>query len=125
MDTLGGWMSEIRYFYLMQARRPVSVPAQALWNYLMYRANGVWWAMPMALRAGEIQGAMGMTETSFKRARKELEKNKLLVVEPQGGSRPSHYYVMSCVNPGMAVGPSLTSRGMDRKGEDAKDKKGF
>jgi hypothetical protein len=104
-------MSEIRGFYALQTMAPVSVSAQALWHYLMYRANGVWWAMPLALRSDEICGALGLGKSAFKRARQELTEHKLLVVEPQGGRRPSLYYVMSAIRQGSAVRPALSIGG--------------
>ena len=39
MDTVSGWMQEIRFFYKRQLSFPLSTHAQALWSYLMYRGN--------------------------------------------------------------------------------------
>ena len=110
-------MSEIRGFYARQAISPVSCTAQALWHYLMYRANSVWWAMPLIVRNEEVQGALGLKPWAFKEARRELVAGKFLVVEPQGGSRPSLCYLLSCVRPGRVVAPSMTVKGFGRKEE--------
>ena len=56
MDTLGGWLSEIRYFYKRQVSQPLSPCAQALWHYLMWRANGVFWQFPLRLSVPELAG---------------------------------------------------------------------
>ena len=115
MDTVGGWMSEIRGFYGLQSTSPVSFGAQALWNYLMYRANAAWWAMPLVLRNEELQGALGMKPWTFKEARRELVEGKYLMLEPQGGPLPSRYFLLSCLRPGAVVRPNLTFKGMEKK----------
>ena len=111
VDTLGGWISEIKGFYALQALHPVSESAQALWHYLMYRANAVWWVTPLSLRNDEIRGVLGVSPAVLKRARKELIEGKFLMVEPQGGNRPSLYYPLSCVRPGTVVQPSMRPPG--------------
>lgn len=110
-------MSEIKGFYALQARYPVSAGAQALWNYLMYRANSVWWAMPLLVRNDEIQGALNMKPWAFKRARRELVEGRYLMLEHEGGCRPSRYYLLSCVRPGAVVRPSYTLKGIEKEGE--------
>ncbi|MBQ7498573.1 MAG: hypothetical protein IJU00_12215 [Selenomonas sp.] len=107
MDSLGGWISEIRGFYMLQMKTPVSAGAQALWHYLMYRANAAWWVMPLVLRSDELMGAVKLTRSSFKRAREELVAAGFLLVEPQGGRQPSRYFLTSCVRPGSFVQPRL------------------
>ena len=102
----GGWITEIKYFYTSQSCRPVSAEAQALWHYLMYRANAAFWQMPLVLQSAEIEGAVKLSESSFKRARKVLEENGYLMVEAQGGRRQSHYYLLSCVSPGKVLQPA-------------------
>ena len=101
-------MSEIRGFYGLQSTTPVSASAQALWNYLMYRANAAWWAMPLIIRHAELEGALGLGPWAFKEARREL-------VEAQGGSRPSKYFLLSCVRPGAVMAPSMSFKGLGRK----------
>lgn len=100
-------MSEIRGFYALQVKSPVSANAQALWNYLMYRANAAWWCMPLIIRNDELQGALGLKLSALKRARGELVDGKFLVIESQGGNKPSHYYLMSCIRPGEALQPNV------------------
>lgn len=84
----------------------MSAEAQALWHYLMYRANAAFWQMPLVLQSAEIEGAVKLSESSFKRARKVLEENGYLIVEAQGGRRQSHYYLLSCVSPGKVLQPA-------------------
>ena len=98
-----GWMNEIRSFYINRPKRPVSVKGQALWHYLMYRANEVWWRQPLSLHLKEIAGAISMSETAVKSARQELVNAGLLLHEEQGGSRAPHYYLMSSISFGELV----------------------
>ena len=83
-SLLGGWISEIKGFYALQALHPVSESAQALWHYLMYRANAVWWVTPLSIRNDEIRGVLGVSPAVLKRARKELIRAGLLVLGKDG-----------------------------------------
>jgi len=117
----GGWIAEIKYFYMRQSLSPLSAEAQALWHYLMYRANAAFWQMPLILQTAEIAGAVKLSESSFKRARKALEEGGYLIVEAQGGRRQSHYYLMSCFTPGKVLEPARILKDADEK--DACEKK--
>lgn len=105
-----GWMSEIRYFYATQTERPLSAHAQAVWHYLMYRANGVWWRLPLVLRTGELAGALKMSVSAVKKARKELVDGKYILHESQSGNKAACYYLLSMVRQG-----ELIRRPDDRK----------
>lgn len=103
MSKHGGWIPETVYFYKQQTMRPLSTKAQALWHYLMYRANNVHWTFPIILRLGEIAAACDFSIASAQRAREELAKNYYLVYESRGGSRSAAYTVLSNIYPGQAV----------------------
>ena len=105
MDTLGGWMQEIRYFYRRQVSYPLSVHAQALWGYLMYRSNENFWHFPIRLSVYELAGATKMSATMVKRARRELEDGGYLLHEVYGGNKPAGYYMLSCLRPGTPLAP--------------------
>lgn len=102
-ESLTGWMSEIRSFYINNPRRPLSISAQALWHYLMYRANELWWHQPITLHMHEITGAIGMSDSNFKRARQELVENHLLLHEIQTGNRTPSYVLLSNIVQGEQV----------------------
>ena len=72
MDTLGGWLSEIRFFYMRQLSVPLSPHGQALWHWLMWRANTVFWQFPLRLSMPEIAGGTKMSEPMVKRARQRM-----------------------------------------------------
>lgn len=103
MRKFSGWISEITYFYRQQMMRPLSPKAQALWHYLMNRANEVYWNFPMLLSLPEIAAGCHMSDSAAKRARRELIDKYYLACEPQGGSRPSAYTLLSNLRPGYPV----------------------
>ncbi|MCR5437992.1 MAG: helix-turn-helix domain-containing protein [Selenomonas sp.] len=107
MDTLGGWMQEIRYFYKRQLSFPLSTHAQALWSYLMYRGNEAFWHFPIRLSLMELAGATGMSLTMVKRARRELEEYGYIRHKAFGGNRPAGYYMLSNIHIGQQMGPKL------------------
>ena len=103
MDTVGGWLNEIRYFYKRQVAAPISPHAQALWHWLMWRANNVFWQFPLRLSVPEIAGGTKMSTAMVKRARAELVQGGYLLHEAYGGNRAGGYWLMSCVCPGKAL----------------------
>ena len=104
MDTVGGWIGEVRYFYTNLILRPLSPNAQALWNYLMYRANGAFWQMPIYLRSAEIIGAVGLSRSGFLRARQELLDNEYICCSERRG-KPTGYALMSNIRSGCLMQP--------------------
>lgn len=94
-----GWITEIRYLYLQMMIRPLTPQAQALWHFLMQKANAIFWEFPLVMRAEELAGGCGMSLTTFKRIRAELAEKRYILWESQGSNRPAHYYVFSNVHP--------------------------
>ena len=117
MDTVGGWMQEIRYFYKRQLAFPLSAHAQALWAYLMYRGNEAFWHFPIRLSLLELAGATKMSVTMVKRARRELEDYGYIRHQSFGGNKPAGYYILSNINVGQKVAPRL-----DNSAETAQDR---
>ena len=105
MDTLGGWLNEIRYFYKRQVTVPLSPQGQALWHWLMWRANCVFWQFPLQLSVPEIAGGTKMSESMVKKARAELTAGGYLLHEAFGGNKPAGYWLMSCIKPGQLLAP--------------------
>lgn len=97
------WITEIRYFYRSQYLRPLSTQAQALWHYLMYRENEAFWQPPIYLHAAEIHGAVGISLSSFKKARRELVEGGYLCHEAAVGNKAAGYSLLSCVVPGRVI----------------------
>lgn len=105
MDTLGGWLNEIRFFYKRQVMLPLSPHAQALWHYLMWRANCVFWQFPLRLSLYELSGGTKMSTSMVKRARAELMDGGYILHEAFGGNKPAGYWILSCIKPGKLLAP--------------------
>ncbi len=111
MDTLGGWLSEIRFFYMRQLAFPLSPHGQALWHWLMWRANTVYWQFPLRLSVPEIAGGTKMSQAMVKRARAELVKGGFILHEAFGGNKPAGYWILSCIKPGAVMQPHAKVKG--------------
>ncbi|WP_143555527.1 helix-turn-helix domain-containing protein [Selenomonas ruminantium] len=111
MDALGGWLSEIRFFYKRQVSAPLSPQAQALWHWLMWRANGVYWQFPLRLSVPEIAGGTKMSESMVKKARAELTEAGYILHEAFGGNKPAGYWMLSCIRPGAVLSPKAQAKG--------------
>ena len=111
MDSLGGWLSEIRFFYMRQLAFPLSPHGQALWHWLMWRANTVYWQFPLRLSVPEIAGGTKMSQAMVKRARAELVKGGFILHEAFGGNKPAGYWILSCIKPGAVMQPHVKVKG--------------
>ena len=111
MDSVGGWISEIRFFYKRQTLYPLSPHAQALWGWLMWRANEVFWQFPLRLSLAEIAGGTRMSVSMVKKARHELVEGGYLLHEKYGGRNMAGYCLLSCIRPGTLVMPKAQKGG--------------
>lgn len=89
------YLSEINAFYRRQAAWPLSAQAQALWQYLMYRAGAASWHMPLKLGEAEICGAVGLSHGAFIAARRQLVEGGYIVHHQQPGRKRPHYIIES------------------------------
>ena len=92
------WILELRGFFQRQINYPLSPHAQAMWQYLMYRANSAWWKFPLVLHLSELSGALNMSITTVKKAREELVSGRYILHESQRGNRAACYYILSMVS---------------------------
>lgn len=113
MDALGGWISEIRYFYIRQLAFPLSPHAQALWHWLMWKLNSAFWCQPIKLSLAELAGGTKMSPSMVKKARAELIEGGYIIHEPMGGARPASYLMLSCIRPGLPIAPSKKIKGLE------------
>lgn len=86
---------EILNFYIAHNCDRISANAQAMWHYLMYRANQNWWHYPLCLNVPEIAYAIKISNTSVKKARAELAQKGFIYWESQGGNKAAKYYIIS------------------------------
>ena len=118
MDTLGSWLGEIRYFYKRQLASPLSPQAQALWHWLMWKANGVFWQFPLRLSVPEIAGGTKMSESMVKKARAELTEAGYILHEAFGGNKPAGYWILSCIRPGTVMAPKSQGKQNQKASDD-------
>ena len=104
-EAMTGFITEFRYFHQMMPVRPLSASAQALWQYLFYRANAAYWQFPLHLQLNELAGALRLSRSSVQRARAELAEQGYLLYEQEPGSRSVKYYLISNVRPHMLMTP--------------------
>lgn len=104
-EAMTGFITEFRYFHQMMPVRPLSASAQALWQYLFYRANAAYWQFPLHLQLNELAGALRLSRSSVQRARAELAQQGYLLYEQEPGSRSVKYYLISNVRPHMLMTP--------------------
>lgn len=104
-EAMTGFITEFRYFHQMMPVRPLSASAQALWQYLFYRANAAYWQFPLHMQLNELAGALRLSRSSVQRARAELAEQGYLLYEQEPGSRSAKYYLISNVRPHMLMTP--------------------
>lgn len=92
-----GWVHEIRAFYREHNTNRLSVGAQAMWHFLMVKANDNWWRYPICLNLTEIACGINHSLTSVKRSREELTCRGLISWDSHGGRSAASYYVYSLV----------------------------
>ncbi len=90
-----GWVMEIVQFYIAHNSDRISVSAQAMWHYLMYKANENWWHYPLCLNIPEIAYATKMSISTVKRCRDELTQKGYIRWVSKGGSKAAQYYILS------------------------------
>ena len=108
MDKAPNWLQEIQFFYRRMTLYPISATAQALWQYLMVRANGTFWIYQLCLSQQEIAGVLSVSTSAVRRARDELVQNKYIYYLEGRKRHPGEYVLLSCRDPKrlMCGGPS-------------------
>ena len=97
------WMTEAMAMRRRLVGCPLSVEAQAMWSYLMYRLNAAFWRQPMCLAIGEIAGSLMISSKRARRARHELSEKGFILFEQPQGQPFGFYYMMSCQMPGEII----------------------
>ncbi len=91
------YIKEINAFYDHQEREPLSGAAVALWHALMHMNNKTRWKNTFTAPGSVLRNKAGLTESSFKRARTELEELKYIEVESRGRGRAPIYTMHSLI----------------------------
>ncbi len=91
------YIKEINAFYDHQEREPLSGSAVALWYALMHMNNKTRWKNTFTAPGSALRNKAGLSATSFKQARAELEELKYIDVESRGKGRAPIYTMHSLV----------------------------
>lgn len=91
------YIKEINAFYDRQEQVPLSGAAVALWYALMHINNKTRWKNTFTSPGSVLRNKAGLTESSFKRARKELASLGYIEVESQGHGKAPVYKIHSLV----------------------------
>lgn len=71
-------------FYDYVEREPLSASAVSLWNTLLHINNKTAWAEEFSVAGTVLKLKGGLTDSSFKRARKELEERGFIEHQSRG-----------------------------------------
>lgn len=91
------YLKEINAFYDRQEQTPLSSSAVALWYALMHMNNKTRWKNIFTTPASVLRNKAGLSESSFKRARKELVECGYIEVASQGRGKAPVYKMHSLV----------------------------
>src|SRR5690625_2701842 len=89
------YIREINAFYQRQETNPVSANAANLWHALMHVNNRAGWVRQMTVAVSVLCCKSQLSESAFKRARKELHEKGYIHYESRGGNQSAIYQIMS------------------------------
>lgn len=85
------YIKEINAFYDLMEREPLSSSAAILWHTLLHINNKAAWVEEFTVAGTVLKWKSGLTDSSFKRARKELEERGLIECRSIGSNVPPIY----------------------------------
>lgn len=88
------YIKEINAFYDMVERNPLSMSAITLWHALMHINNKAHWCDTFTAAAAVLQHKAGLTDSSFKRARKELNEKGYITHKAGSQSQAPTYRII-------------------------------
>lgn len=90
------YIKQLNAFHLKIDLEPISIHARVLWYTLTDINNRLVWRQEFTVAMSKLREKAGLTESTFKRARKELEVNGLIQVTNRKGNQ-SAMYQMVCL----------------------------
>ncbi|MGY0693864.1 DnaD domain-containing protein [Virgibacillus sp. FSP13] len=91
------YIKELNAFYNQITFNSISGSAVALWNTLMHFNNLCGWKKEFSVAATMLQLKSGVKESSFKRARNELQEKGYIDFQSRGGNQAAIYQIISQV----------------------------
>lgn len=90
------YIKQLNEFHFKIDLEPISVNARSLWYTLTDINNKLGWREEFTVAASKLSEKAGLSDSSFKRARKELEENGFMQVTSRSGNRAA-LYRMTCL----------------------------
>ena len=92
------YIQEINAFYVWLIENPLPANCQALWHRLMAYCNQFCWKSDFTVSNTRLLDELGMTRTSFNRARNILIQSRLIRYKPGKGNQCGIYTINSIAN---------------------------
>ncbi|WP_249872443.1 DnaD domain protein [Oceanobacillus saliphilus] len=89
------YIKQVNAFYIHLETNPLSASAANLWHVLMHVNNRTGWRQEFTVAMSVLCCKANLTESTFKRARKELQEKGYIHVKSQGGNRAASYHIVS------------------------------
>src|SRR5699024_5358381 len=99
MKGLGymNYLKEINAFHIKQETNPLTASAAHLWSVLMHVNNRTLWKKEFTVAASLLCVKSALSESTFRRARKELADKGYIHYKSQGANRAAVYQMISLV----------------------------
>ncbi|ASN04362.1 DnaD domain-containing protein [Virgibacillus necropolis] len=92
------YIKQLNAFHLKIDLEPLSVNARSLWYTLTDINNRLGWREEFTVAASKLREKAGLTDSGFKRARKELEDNGFIQMTSRGGNQLAIYKMVCLYN---------------------------
>lgn len=92
------YIKQLNAFHLKIDLEPISIHARVLWYTLTDINNRLVWREEFTVAMSKLREKAGLSESTFKRARKELEVNGLIRVTTRKGNQSAMYHMVCLYN---------------------------
>ncbi|MFD0954028.1 DnaD domain protein [Virgibacillus natechei] len=98
------YIKELNAFHNQQETNPLSASAANLWHVLMHVNNRAGWMKEFTVAVSLLCAKSALTESTFKRARAELQDKGYIRFDSQGGNKAARYEIISLLSGGQGSG---------------------
>lgn len=89
------YIKEVNAFHNRLETNPLATAAANLWHVLMHVNNRAGWLEEFTVAVSVLCAKASLTESTFKRARAELQEKGYIRYKSQGGNRAAIYEIIS------------------------------
>ncbi|MBP1971758.1 DnaD/phage-associated family protein [Virgibacillus natechei] len=98
------YIKELNAFHNQQETNPLSASAANLWHVLMHVNNRAGWLKEFTVAVSLLCAKSALTESTFKRARAELQDKGYIHFHSRGGNKAACYELISLLSDGQTSG---------------------